>query len=99
MDKIDADLLSFFTQTMEEAKSLVDKKYSDYGNRPLMAFKDFGCLVRSTDKINRLQNLYNKDVNGKHDGEVGEKIDETWIDLANYAIWAIAIRKYLRCAD
>lgn len=88
---IEEELLSLFETIMEEAFKIVKNKMNDYGAEALFSFKDFGCLVRANDKVMRLRNLYTN----KSQKVLDETIEDTWIDLANYAILALVlIRKF-----
>lgn len=72
-------------------------KHHDYGEDNLAAFGELGILVRASDKIARLKNLIDK--NEEVDDESRE---DTWRDLAGYAIQALIMikRSSLRsCAD
>lgn len=46
-----------------------------------------GCLIRLSDKYTRVANL----VKDKDNEQVGEKIEDTLIDLASYALIAICL--------
>jgi hypothetical protein len=68
---------------------LFDKKQSDYGPGNIAKFGDYGVLVRMSDKIERLANLYKKN---KQKGRVKESVEDTLRDIANYAIITILWR-------
>ena len=59
---------------------LFDKKQHDYGPHNIAKFGTTGVLVRSSDKLERLINLYKRD----EQPEVAEPITETWQDLSVY---------------
>jgi len=59
---------------------LFDKKQHDYGPQNIAKFGTTGVLVRSSDKLERLINLYKRD----EKPEVAEPITETWQDLSVY---------------
>ena len=63
-------------------------KHHDYGEENLVEFGELGILVRSSDKVARLKNLLDKKgiVNG-------ESREDTWKDLAGYAIQALILMK------
>jgi len=88
MDNLTEDIL-----TIENIrKGLVDvfiKKNADYGNDQLIEFGEFGIVVRSFDKINRLKNL----VDRSDRQVIDETLDDTWRDLAIYSFIALLIRK------
>ena len=59
---------------------LFDKKQHDYGPQNIAKFGTTGVLVRSSDKLERLINLYKRG----EKPEVAEPITETWQDLSVY---------------
>ena len=63
-------------------------KSSDYGTSNLLKHGAFGIMVRMSDKMARLENL----ISG-HASKVDESIDDTCMDLINYAAYLILIRK------
>tara|TARA_B100001094_G_scaffold186744_1_gene180946 strand:- start:1127 stop:1603 length:477 start_codon:yes stop_codon:yes gene_type:complete len=73
-----------YDETIENCRNIFKKKNEDYGN----AFLDYnviGILVRMVDKINRINNLKNKDTNPQI---IDENIDDTFLDLFNYSVLA-----------
>jgi len=73
---------------LAELKALMLIKREDYGHRNITDFGEFGCLVRSNDKMNRLITLLNNKQEPKN-----ESIEDSWIDLANYSIIALMLRR------
>ena len=73
---------------IDELKDLLLKKHRDYGTKNLDEFGSFGIFIRVTDKRNRLANLI-KRPDGEQSGEVGESLEDTWLDIAGYAIQAV----------
>lgn len=71
-----------------ELKAMMLKKQADYGPKNITDFGEFGCLVNANSKVNRLRNLL---MNNKIPNN--ESIDDSWVDLANYAIIALMLRK------
>ena len=67
---------------------LFDKKQGDYGPSNICKFGVMGVLVRSSDKIERLINLYKK--NTLEEGEnpatrnTDESVIDSWSDLSVY---------------
>lgn len=62
-------------------------KNHDYGNSFHNTFEKYGivsALTRMSDKFNRLDTLYNK-----NDNKVNESIEDTLLDLANYAVMTL----------
>ena len=74
---------------MEELAQLMIRKQRDYGHKNISDFGEFGVLVRANDKLARLKNMITP-----HGDEVAynESIEDSWADLANYAIIALMIR-------
>lgn len=70
-----------------ENVKLMDRKQMDYGSGNISAFGEFGVLVRMNDKLERLKHL-NKMPNPKN-----ESIEDSYMDLSNYAIIAMMIRR------
>ena len=77
-----------FLNYLESMKDLYLKKNHDYGDSVSKTFDEYGLvsfLVRMDDKMNRIKTL-----NKIQDTAVrGEKIEDTLLDLANYAILAL----------
>lgn len=77
-----------FLDYLESMKDLYLKKNHDYGDSVSKTFDEYGLvsfLVRMDDKMNRIKTL------NKIQGTAvrGEKIEDTLLDLANYAILAL----------
>jgi hypothetical protein len=68
---------------------IMDKKQQDYGSNNISAFGEFGVLVRLNDKIERLKNL------NKMPSVKNEAIEDSYLDIANYAVIALMIRRNL----
>lgn len=79
---------SIFMKYTDKMKDLYLKKNHDYGDSVSKTFDEYGLvsfLVRMDDKMNRIKTL-----NKIQDTAVrGEKIEDTLLDLANYAILAL----------
>lgn len=84
--------LSYFEGNCKDiAESIADiviKKQRDYGKSNIEEFGEQGILVRSNDKFARLKNLI---LNNKN--PANESIEDTWTDIAGYAILALMLRK------
>lgn len=77
-----------FLDYLESMKDLYLKKNHDYGDSVSKTFDEYGLvsfLVRMDDKMNRIKTL-NKI---QDTAVIGEKIEDTLLDLANYAILAL----------
>ena len=68
------------------AKTLISKQH-DYGKSNILDFGEAGVMVRVNDKIARLKNLHIKGLMPKN-----ETVDDTWLDIAGYAIIAMMLR-------
>lgn len=72
---------------MNKLREILISKQRDYGHHNILSFGEFGVLVRLNDKVERLKNLTMKNKQPNN-----ESIDDTWIDIANYAIIALMLR-------
>jgi len=68
-------------RTALQVAEIVIAKQHDYGHDNILAFKEQGLVVRLWDKINRLKNLVWKNNDPKN-----ESIEDTFTDIAGYAI-------------
>ena len=69
---------------------VMDSKQRDYGSNNLAAFGEYGVLVRTWDKVSILKNLLQNNSEPKN-----ESIEDSWLDLANYAIIGVLCRRNL----
>lgn len=76
-----------FAEQLEEMLRIFIKKNKDYGKGNILDTGELGILFRINDKVNRLKNLMAKGSNPEN-----ETIDETWLDIAVYAIIAILLK-------
>lgn len=75
------------TNVLDEIKDTLIRKRKSYGPGNIATFGELGILVRASDKLARLTNLLKK-------SEVVEGIvEDTWLDLAGYAVIAMMFRK------
>jgi len=68
---------------------LYEAKNNDYGDSVSDTYNKFGMdafTVRMYDKLNRIYSLTRSDMKGK---VLDEKIEDTLLDLANYAVLAL----------
>lgn len=71
---------------MREYLELWKKKQKSYGPGNIAKFGELGCLIRSTDKIERLRNMiYLNRKNPLAD----ESVEDTWLDLMGYALMGL----------
>ena len=71
-----------------EVADLVAKKQHDYGQGNILAFGEYGVLVRLNDKVERLKNLL-----GKSKPPANEPIEDTWRDIVGYGLIALMLRR------
>ena len=77
-----------FEDIVSEMSEIHKRKNADYGNNFHKRYKKYGfltALLRLTDKMERLENIYEK-------GEIqvkDESVEDTLIDLANYAVMTV----------
>ena len=74
---------------------LFDKKQGDYGPHNISKFGTLGVLVRASDKIERLINLYSnstlKETEVPDTRNTDESVLDSWIDLSVYGAIARTI--------
>lgn len=81
--------IEMHAEILEYLHELYVTKNSDYGNSVHDTFEKYGLtsfLVRLEDKLNRARTLT---LNPKNQKVADEKIEDTLLDLANYAILAV----------
>lgn len=81
----DEKVIEAFAGKMVMLGALFTKKHHDYGPGNIAASGELGILVRLKDKIARLSHLRGKKSNN-------ESKEDTWSDIANYAIIALLVR-------
>lgn len=64
---------------------LLDGKQQDYGSKNISEFGAYGCVVRMSDKFERLKNLYKN----RKKRVVNESIRDSFRDFSNYGIIAL----------
>ncbi|MFA5136760.1 MAG: nucleotide modification associated domain-containing protein [Patescibacteria group bacterium] len=82
------DLESAFEEVCQEMEEIFVKKYKDYGKGNILDTKELGIAFRISDKLNRLKHLLS---NGKNPDN--ESLDDSWIDIAVYAVIAMMYRR------
>lgn len=79
--------IELFDKLQKTSRDIYIAKNKDYGSSVTDTYKKYGLvsfLVRMEDKMNRLRTL------SQQEAEVAdEKIEDTLMDLANYALLAI----------
>lgn len=82
------DNITLHQEILDYLHGLYVAKNADYGNSVHDTYKKYGLtsfLVRMEDKLNRVRSLNQKGEAAVKD----EKIEDTLLDLANYAILAV----------
>lgn len=77
-----------FEQVNEELLEMFLKKHRDYGKDNILAIEELGISMRILEKVQRLKNLMMR-----NDEPSNESIEETWIDIAVYAIIGVLYRR------
>ena len=72
----------------KELAELLISKQQDYGKGNILDFGELGLLVRTNDKVSRIKNLTKRNVNPNN-----ESLDDSWRDIAGYAILTIMLRR------
>ena len=88
----DYDENSFEWACVQEALSIADiliKKQHDYGQDNILVFGEEGIMVRLSDKIHRLINLFKK----RDTKPQNEPVQDTFVDIAGYAIIGLMLQK------
>lgn len=78
---------------LEELKRVLIKKHKDYGSANILESGLVGVLVRTNDKMSRIKNLSGFGLDWKEKEALNETIEDNWLDLANYAIINLMLRK------
>ena len=82
MNKVDKHL-----EICKKLNSLYEAKNADYGDSFSKSYKEYGLTmpcIRLEDKLNRLKSL-----NKSKSAKVNESIEDTLMDLVNYAIMTL----------
>ena len=77
-----------FSQVNDELLTMFLKKHHDYGKGNILDTKELGIAFRVSDKLNRLKYLLSNNKNPNN-----ESIEETWVDIAVYAVIAVMYRR------
>jgi hypothetical protein len=78
-----------FELVCQEMLATFIKKHQDYGKGNILSNKELGIAFRTTEKIERLKNL----LMTPEQLPVNESIDDSWLDVAVYAVIAKMYRK------
>ncbi|MBU2543453.1 DUF1599 domain-containing protein [Patescibacteria group bacterium] len=77
-----------FEQVNVELLKMFLKKHRDYGKGNILAIEELGVAIRIMEKVQRLKNLLIT-----KEGPTNESIEETWIDIAVYAVIGVLFRR------
>ncbi|MCD8484290.1 DUF1599 domain-containing protein [Candidatus Woesebacteria bacterium] len=77
-----------FEVVLQELLETFLKKHRDYGKGNILEIEELGIAFREAEKVSRLKNLLMKS-----DDPANESIDDTWIDMAVYAVIALLYRR------
>jgi len=77
-----------FEQVSDELLLMFLKKHKDYGKGNILANKELGIAMRISEKVERLKHL----LMSSQDPE-NESIEETWVDIAVYAVIGVLYRR------
>lgn len=76
-----------FEQVCEELLQMFLKKHKDYGKGNILANGELGIAMRVSEKVERLKHLMLTNETPKN-----ETIDDSWTDIAVYAVLARLLR-------
>lgn len=77
-----------FAQVNDEVLKMFLKKHKDYGKGNIISIEELGISMRVLEKAERLKKLLLS-----NNAPVNESIEETWVDIATYAVIAILFRR------
>ncbi len=75
-------------QIVKDNLKVLSRKAKDYGQTNLLLCGEYGIVVRMQDKVSRLLNLLKTGQEPKN-----ESIEDSFSDLANYALLAQLLRR------
>jgi hypothetical protein len=79
-------------ELMLEVFNTFKKKQASYGSGNISSFGELGVLVRMNDKMERLKNLV---IKNKDNPLKDETVEDTYLDLADYSLIAMLVRRGL----
>lgn len=86
-ESITSESISKFKEITDSMAKTYEAKNHDYGNSFDQSLNEFGLVasvVRLSDKMNRIKSLIKKEAQVKN-----ESIEDTLLDMANYAIMTV----------
>ena len=84
--ELEGHMATLFLELFEIFKA----KQADYGPGNIAIGGEKGCLIRTNDKLQRLWQLVWGD---KENSVKNESVEDTWLDLADYALIALLVRR------
>ncbi len=90
LKKVPTYLDEAFAAECEDLLQVFLQKHKDYGKGNILEIGEMGIAFRLAEKVSRLKNLLSK-----NDGPVNESLEDTWTDIAVYAVIAKLYRKGL----
>jgi len=79
---------------LSQIRETLIKKHHDYGSKNILEFKDLGVLLRLTDKMARMKNLYGiTDGSFQQKTTANESIEDSWIDITGYGLIGLMLNK------
>ena len=79
-----------FGQVCDEITDLLVKKHHDYGKGNILEIEELGIAIRITEKLSRLKHLLSREEEPSN-----ESLEDSWKDIAVYAVIALLYRKGL----
>jgi hypothetical protein len=77
-----------YEQVLQELLDLFIKKHQDYGKGNILSIKELGIAFRVGEKSERLKHLLMTQKDPSN-----ESVEDTWLDIAVYAIIGILYRR------
>lgn len=77
-----------FERVCRELLSKFVNKHKDYGKDNILELQELGIAFREMEKVSRLKHLLREEKEPEF-----ESLEETWIDVAVYAVIAVLIRR------
>ncbi len=77
-----------FEQVSDELLVMFLKKHKDYGKGNILANGELGIAMRVSEKVERLKHLLFSQQTPQN-----EAVEETWIDIAVYAVIAVLLKR------
>lgn len=82
------NLEAAFTQISQELLETFVQKHKDYGKGNILSIKELGIAFREAEKVERLKHLLMSNEKPQN-----ESIEDSWGDIAVYAIIALMYRQ------